>query len=51
MTVVVKDIGYFFVSHIIRIFKTTFYPTDSIKVKKDKIILIRASKILSKLKT
>ena len=50
MTVVVKDSGYFFVPHIIWIFKTTFYPTDSIKVKKNETILIRVSKILCKLK-
>ena len=43
MTVVVKDSGYFFVSYIIWIFKTTFYPTDSIKVKKNETILIRVS--------
>ena len=29
---------------IYRIFKTTFYPTDSIKIKKDEIILMRASR-------
>ena len=42
--VVVKDSGYFFVSYIIWIFKTTFYPTNSIKVKKDETILIRVSR-------